>query len=115
MPDREALELQNFFTGDYAPGKDGNMLYASVDGKNVAEDASASFATADFTTGNLTLTNFFDNYPSIKIEGFALNTEKEGDYSRLTFSGTATAEDTFSFSYSGYIVFGNLHVEISTK
>lgn len=110
----EGIELGNYLNGTYAPGNEKNLLSASIDGKTVSEDASVTFRTGDFKTGSITLNNVFEGHNSIVIDNLPLTEVSENDYTRLTFSGNKTVDDTFSFNYSGYIVYGNLYMDIST-
>ena len=110
----ESLELGNYLNGTYAPGNEKNLLSATIDGETVSGDASVTFRTGDFKTGSMTLDNVFEGYPSIEIDNLPLTEVTEDGYTRLTFSGKKTVDDTFGFSYSGYIGYGNLYIEITT-
>lgn len=110
----ESLELGNYLNGTYAPGNEKNLLSATIDGETVSGDASVTFRTGDFKTGSMTLDNVFEGYQSIEIDNLPLTEVTEDGYTRLTFSGKKTVDDTFGFSYSGYIVYGNLYIEITT-
>ena len=112
--ENEGIELGNYLNGTYAPGNEKNLLSVTIDGETVSGDASATFHSGDLKTGSITLTNVFEGYSSIVIDNLPLTEVKEEDYTRLTFSGEKTVDDTFSFSYSGYIVYGNLYMDIST-
>lgn len=108
------IELRNYLNGTYAPGNEKNLLSATIDGETVSGDASVTFRTGDFKTGSMTLDNVFEGYQSIEIDNLPLTEVTEDGYTRLTFSGKKTVDDTFGFSYSGYIVYGNLYIEITT-
>ena len=112
--ENEGIELGNYLNGTYAPGNEKNLLSATIDGETVSEDASATFHSGDLKTGSITLNNVIKGYSSIVIDNLPLTEVTEDDYTRLTFSGEKTVDDTFSFSYSGYIVYGNLYMDIST-
>ena len=113
-PSGESLELSNYLDGTYSPDSEKYLLSASIDGETVSTEATVTFRTGDFKTGSMTLDNVFEKYNSIKIDNLPLTEVTEDGYTRLTFSGNKTVNDTFSFSYSGYIVYDNLHIEIST-
>lgn len=113
-PSGESLELNSYLTGTYAPDNEKYLLSASIDGKTVSTEASVTFRTGDFKTGSMTLDNVFEGYNSIEIDNLPLTEVTEDGYTRLTFSGNKTVNDTFSFNYSGYIAYGNLYIEITT-
>ena len=112
--ENEGIELGNYLNGTYVPGNEKNLLSATIDGETVSGDASATFHSGDLKTGSITLNNVIKGYSSIVIDNLPLTEVTEDDYTRLTFSGEKTVDDTFSFSYSGYIVYGNLYMDIST-
>lgn len=110
----EGIELGNYLDGTYTPDNEKYLLSASIDGKTVSTEASVTFRTGDFKTGSMTLDNVFEGYNSIEIDNLPLTEVTEDGYTRLTFSGNKTVNDTFSFNYSGYIAYGNLYIEITT-
>lgn len=108
------IELRSYLDGNYSPNSEDYLLAATIDGEKVSENASVTFHAGDFKTGSMILTNLLDGYDSVEISKLALTEITEDDYKRLTFSGSQKVDDTFSFSYSGYIVYGTLHLELST-
>lgn len=112
-PNGEDLTWNSYLDGKYSPDNETNLLSATVNGVDVNKDASVTFRAGDLQKGSMTLDNLFDGYGSIEIKDVVMKKEDE-DPVRLTFTGTKKISDTFSLSYSGYVIWGHLYIELTT-
>lgn len=113
-PNGENLTWNTYLDGKYAPGDEANLLSATIDGVDVNKDASIIFSAGDLQKGSMTLSNLFDGYATIEIKAIAMKKEGE-DPVRLTFTGTEKISDTLSLTYSGYVTWGHLYIELTTN
>lgn len=107
------LEILSYLDGEYSKDNEDRLLTATINGHDAPEQASANFRARDFKTGSITLTNVFEDHSPVEIENIPLQEEAKDDYTFLKFSGNKKVDDTFSFSYKGYVIYGHLYIELS--
>ena len=79
----------------------------------MSEQAKVNFRAGDFKTGSITLIHVFEGYNSIEIKDIPLQEETKDETTFLKFAGSKKVDDSFSFSYQGYILYGNLYLDLS--
>lgn len=107
------FELTSYLDGEYSKNDADKTLTATIDGNSVSEQAKVSFRAGDFKTGSITLIHVFEGYNSIEIKDIPLQEETKDETTFLKFAGSKKVDDSFSFSYQGYILYGNLYLDLS--
>ncbi len=109
------IEMTSYLDGNYSPGNDENELSATIDKTSVSSKSSVTFRSSSNKKGYMKLIEFFEDFPSIEIEDIQLKEVVKDDYKQLEFSGNKTVGSSLRFEYSGYIIMGELHLELLVK